>query len=617
MATRTIANGGGNWNAVGTWVEGIVPVNGDAVVATATSGQLTVNVSSACTSIDFTNYTNTFTMNAALTVAGNVTFVSAMSLAGSSTLTISATSTLTTHGKTVSFPITVTGLSAAILTLGDDLNISALLSLGCNTVNSNNINATAGVTMTGSVQCKGTTILNLTGTGTLQSTGNPGGYLGLNTNINTAGTITIGSSFNYFNNTLTYIAGTVTTTGSTLTVNGGIGSPTFNCASITWSTISFGTCVLSADMSCVNAAVGGIITGGKNVHVSGNVSCSSTQNNTGNNTFIMEGTGTLSCTSAATFITDNLTINTTGTITLGSIFTYYGGTLTYTAGTVVVGTNTFNLGGGVSATLNTSGIVWYNVVAQGTITLLSDFNATGSTSSAGSITFNGSFNVNLWGSLLFTNALSSALGTSTINLLGTGTYQSGTGITPNPMTISGNYTLQGTIAHSTNTLNITGKILNANSSLGATMSISSGTLIVSQPMYLLALRITGTSTITGVNKIKTTSVTITNGVTVTMDYFFVGTDDTVIAVTSTNTSNYTITLNAGMNAVSAFVTVRNCTLSRKGSVICTYKNANKGGNSGVLFQNQSPNKFPQIETAQVAGTFSFQQSGLRGFVINS
>ena len=59
MATRTISNAGGNYNATGTWVEAAVPTSADDVVATATSGQLTVNVTSAARTVDFTNYTNT------------------------------------------------------------------------------------------------------------------------------------------------------------------------------------------------------------------------------------------------------------------------------------------------------------------------------------------------------------------------------------------------------------------------------------------------------------------------------------------------------------------------------------------------------------------------------
>jgi hypothetical protein len=68
MATRTIANGGGNYNSTGTWVEGAVPTSADDVVATGTSGNLTVNVSSACRSIDLTGYTGTLAINSNLTI---------------------------------------------------------------------------------------------------------------------------------------------------------------------------------------------------------------------------------------------------------------------------------------------------------------------------------------------------------------------------------------------------------------------------------------------------------------------------------------------------------------------------------------------------------------------
>lgn len=63
MATRTIADGGGNWNASTTWVENAIPTAADDVVATGTSGALTVNASAACRSFDMTGYTNTVTHN--------------------------------------------------------------------------------------------------------------------------------------------------------------------------------------------------------------------------------------------------------------------------------------------------------------------------------------------------------------------------------------------------------------------------------------------------------------------------------------------------------------------------------------------------------------------------
>lgn len=89
MATRTISDLGGNYNATTTWVEGVVPTSADDVVATATSGQLTVNVSSAARSIDLTLYTNTLTLNNNLTfnVTGLThTFGAGMDFASSNAL---------------------------------------------------------------------------------------------------------------------------------------------------------------------------------------------------------------------------------------------------------------------------------------------------------------------------------------------------------------------------------------------------------------------------------------------------------------------------------------------------------------------------------------------------
>lgn len=82
MATRTIANGGGNWNTNGTWVENAVPTSSDDVVATATSGNLTIDDTATCKSINLTNYVGTLTHVAGktLTVASysGLNFVAGM-----------------------------------------------------------------------------------------------------------------------------------------------------------------------------------------------------------------------------------------------------------------------------------------------------------------------------------------------------------------------------------------------------------------------------------------------------------------------------------------------------------------------------------------------------------
>lgn len=68
MATRTISNAGGNWNDTASWTEGAVPTAADDVVATGTSGNLTINVAANCRSFDLANYTATLAHNASTTL---------------------------------------------------------------------------------------------------------------------------------------------------------------------------------------------------------------------------------------------------------------------------------------------------------------------------------------------------------------------------------------------------------------------------------------------------------------------------------------------------------------------------------------------------------------------
>ena len=221
MATRTISNAGGNYNATGTWVEGVVPTSADDIVATATSGQLTMNISGAARSFDFTNYTNTLTMNNIWTVSGVATqvFVSGMTISGTSNIAITgAGASITSNGKTIP-NLNLSGNK----TFNDTLNVVNFAVSTGGVYTGNEINCSGNWT-TGTSSIGGTTVVNLTGTGTISF----GLFTGTNgLNINTSGALTgntIGIGLGA-NTTLNYSGGTLSQmkikqTGSPITING-------------------------------------------------------------------------------------------------------------------------------------------------------------------------------------------------------------------------------------------------------------------------------------------------------------------------------------------------------------------------------------------------------------
>lgn len=116
MATRTITDAGGNYGTAATWVENAVPTNADNVVATATSGNLVVNVASECLNFDLTGYLGTLSGDEGLSVYGSFTLGSGMTWSKTSNITFAATST----GKTIN----TNGVS--ITTLSDYLYFSGV-----------------------------------------------------------------------------------------------------------------------------------------------------------------------------------------------------------------------------------------------------------------------------------------------------------------------------------------------------------------------------------------------------------------------------------------------------------------------------------------------------------
>jgi hypothetical protein len=528
MPLRTVSNTGGNWNATTTWVGGVVPIAGDTVDFTATSGQLTVNVASTCIGINFTNYVNTITFTALLTINGPINLgTGGYTQAGGSGIQANATATHTSNGVVWSRLWAFAGISQTF-TLADNFNFTGSLNFNGVTsiiINGNTIN-TRSILSTTTALTSGTTNIVFNGTGTWSNTST--GILRNNITINTAETLTISGNVYYNTGTLTYTLGTVVTTGSTLNIS--LLSTTLNTSTVIWNNVSIvlngltniitlssnlnvtGTLTLTGgvlsfsgagllnpsgpliispvavnftltipnNLTITNLTLTGAVNStntinGNIINVTGNLTVSNggTAINSGTTNINLIGTGTWSHTVTGV-IRNNLTINTSGTITIGTNIYYNTGTLTYTTGSVVTTGSLLTVS--TNTTLNTNTLNWNNVVISGgTQTLTSDLNISGNlTLQTSNPIINGLFNVNVGGNLAV-NVIVTGTATIVLNGTGTWTHLNSSSTLLNNITINtfGTITISGIIYYSSSTISYTtGTVITT----GSTLTITSGTI---------------------------------------------------------------------------------------------------------------------------------------------
>jgi hypothetical protein len=406
MAIITISNTGGIWTSTTAWVGGVVPTAVDDVVATATSGPLTITSSaSVAKSVNFTNYVNTLTINAGLSIAGNLTLSAGMTITGTvGSLAFNANATWTSNGKTWTGNYLVNTATLTI-TLADNAIIGGTTNHsgvgGVHTINgftlsfNGSVTASSGRVFAGTTTYRFTTATTQTIIATFRS----------DIVIIATGTVTLTNLIfsPATNKTITYTSGIIPPgTGALALSPTGALSVTLNTSGMSWNTIFnsgnssivllsdlnvSGTTTLNNNPTLVGAfplntfnliiaSSGGVLTLNNDINVTGTLSSGVATNITFNGAYninalnsvtvgtnwlgtavlLYTGTGTFTGATAASVLQLNTFINTTGA-TFGS-FTYRTKTLTWTAiGTSTLGTMVLLLNNAPTMTVNCTGLV--------------------------------------------------------------------------------------------------------------------------------------------------------------------------------------------------------------------------------------------------------------------
>ena len=582
MAARYFLNIGSNWSDTANWSDTTggsggfsVPTSSDDVYFDTNSANCTIDTSArAANTINFTGYVNTITFTFGLTVSGNVTLDTGMTFAGSATFTINATSTITSNSQAFDVPLTLSA-STATFTLADDLTCNALLILNGSatiiTINGFTIYATSGISQ-GAGNIIGTTDLVLQGTGTWSGIGSS--LLGIDTEINSAGTITIGNvSFGGVSGVvLKYTAGTVNiTTDTSLT----LGTCSIDLDGITLEKIvipSGATVItllsdvtLAKDYSCGQngSTVNGLFT----MYIGRHFTPGTASGGTGTATIVLNGTGTWSSSSG-----NSVEINTTGTITFGAVLGLGTKTLTYTAGTVITAGSTFNTG--ATTFTNCSTIKFNNFTTSGAAVLQSDLTVLGNFSQSNNISWSGVYNVYVGGNFLQSQSF---ITPATFVLNGTGIWYGGG-------------TMAGTAGNGALQINTTGTI-----TISGTVRIS-GNLTLSYIKGRIktigaTLNIVQAVTLINIHHIFFKNVNISPGITVTMNKFFNGNPYAPCRIRSTTTAKYNVILTNPKTEIAFYTHVSDANITSNNLLIAT-TNGNKGSNVGIKYINNLGNGLP-------------------------
>lgn len=335
-----------NWNQNDNWSTvssvsatntGTYPTTFDTAIFDAPSVTCTVNVASACTTLTMTGYNTNLVMNNTLTVSGACTLPSGASgaLTGTSALVLSGTQTLTTNGSII--PALTSTTASSVKTIVGNLTVTNFTVTNNTTFNGNKFIITGTTVFSGN--CAGTTIIEFqTGAILTGGTGICANPFVLNGNVTWNGNVYVGTGMNW-----TYTSGTITTTGGTLTIASsgvtltGWGTNVSGLILNTTSTTPASTVTPTTDLyfSTISGASNTYLTVSHatyKLYISGGLQTSGVMQINGTSELTLNGTGTINNASLSLYCP--IVINTSGTITIGSVVIRT--SLKYVAGSISI-----------------------------------------------------------------------------------------------------------------------------------------------------------------------------------------------------------------------------------------------------------------------------------------
>jgi hypothetical protein len=455
-----------------------------------------------------------------------------------------------------------THLSGTVVTTGSTINFGQNTTITSGTIVFNNIQFSAGgatktlvgnLTMTGVLSTVNTTIINKTTTEQLNvggglTVGSPlngtadiyltgGTWSGASTitnNLYLNGNITISGTVNYSGTSLTYLSGTITTTGSTIFISG---NTTITSAGNAFNNVTFantGTKTLVGNMT-VNGllSITGITTLNRTttetISLFGGFSISGASNITlsGTAKVIAKGGTFSSSGGAGAFMQNNLDID--GNVTFeplnNNTFWYSTGAFNYISGTT---SGIIGFRGG--CTVSSLGMTITSVKLYQAVNIVNDLIMTGPLLNTA---INSSINYVSTPANVYSNGVDMAGGALSGNIslyLGGGTYSGQGAMTIPNLYLNGNITINGSIRpHVTNFTYLSGNINTAGSTIGFSPSniITSGPIVYNNLLFgggAVSYQLVGDLNIngslvasgnTGLYKTTTEKVTVAGGVNIT------------------------------------------------------------------------------------------------------